>query len=415
MVDQDVMMAGVHDGAPNEQTMRRKTRLHLTMMRGHRMATVAASDYSEAGIKTLVARGMAIVAITAEDEFVGLPDPQDYATHFPDLQLDQPVAMNLQDAVAQAKRMEEAALMADRRIAQTERATVSFSRTRQCYANSDGFLRSEASTLHSLMCQAVAIKNDQKEVGFWWDSVRCASDLSSPEEVGRLASERTLQRLGTRTVSTQTVPVLFEPLAAAEILGNLLDAISARPLYQNASFLAGRLDDLLFPEHLNILDDPLMKRGLASRTFDSDGIGLRSRWLVQEGRLRSYCLGLYGSRRMGLPLSRHQSGPSNLVVSSQATRSSDDFGGMLQRLDRGLLVTGLMGGGSNTVTGDFSAAVQGFWVKDGEIVHPVAGVTVASHLATMCAGLLTVGNDILTRKGMTTGSWLIEAMRIGGI
>ncbi len=80
----------------------------------------------------------------------------------------------------------------------------------------------------------------------------------------------------------------------------------------------------------------------------------------------------------------------------------------------GLLITELMGHGSNLLTGDYSRGAAGFWVEGGEIRHPVEEVTVAGNLRDIFMGLAAVGNDVDRRGNVRSGSLLIERMTIAG-
>lgn len=412
--DTQSLTASVQGGTPNERALRQSTQLRLSLFLGQREASVSSSDLSDNGVAALVARGMEIAAIAAEDRYAGLPGADAYPTTHVDLDLDHSWQLGLADAVAMAERIEHAALAVSAEVPQIERAVLSTGRARHTMANSEGFLRSGASTFHSMSCSAVAIRDGKKEIESWWDATRHPAELGTPEAIGARAGLRALARLGSRQVATQTCPVLFAPQAAASLLGEFVQAISARPLTMNGSFLRDALGTDVFAPHVSVSDDPLLKGGMGSRTHDGSGAALGARTLIDAGRLQGYYLGAYGARRLGLPLAEHGSGPSNLMVSSTTTTAGDDFAGMVSLMGTGLVVTGLSGQGVNLMTGDFSRACMGFWVENGKIAYPVAGITVASNLRDMFAGIVAVGDDTLTQNGTTTGSWLIDKMRVGG-
>ncbi|APR94305.1 hypothetical protein PATSB16_09630 [Pandoraea thiooxydans] len=413
--DSDEISVSVRAGEPTEQTMRRTSHLQLTLYGANRQASVSSSDFSPKAIEALVDRGMKIVDIAAEDPYVGLPDSTDYATEIVDLDLDHPWSLSIQDATDVARRAEDEALSTSPYVLQTEGATLSSHRLRQCLATSDGFLQTQASTSHFISCTPIAIKDGCKEIDRWWSVMVHPEDLMSPQDIGRIAADRAVSRLGARKISTRSCPVLFEPLAAAALVRDFVAATTARPLYTNASYLAGALDSQCFAPHVSVTDDPFVRRGQGSRSYDDIGIALRRRSIVENGFLRGYFLGLYGARRLGLPVSEHGSGPTNLTVSSALTRDEDDFDRMLWHLGTGLVVSGLTGQGVNLMTGDFSRAAHGFWVENGVIQYPVAGITVASNLQRMFKALQAIGRDTLTQQGVTTGSWLVDDMRIGGV
>ena len=83
-------------------------------------------------------------------------------------------------------------------------------------------------------------------------------------------------------------------------------------------------------------------------------------------------------------------------------------------MDKGLVVTELMGQGVNPVTGDYSRGAAGFWVENGEIQFPVEEITIAGNLLDMFKSLSVVGNDNDAPGSINTGSWLIDSMTIAG-
>lgn len=83
-------------------------------------------------------------------------------------------------------------------------------------------------------------------------------------------------------------------------------------------------------------------------------------------------------------------------------------------MNRGLLVTELMGQGVNLVTGDYSRGAAGFWVENGEIQYPVEEITIAGNLRDMYTQIVEVGQDIDKRGNIQTGSILIENMVVAG-
>lgn len=412
--ESESLIAAVCAGVPTERTFRRSTTIQLTLLRGRRQAAVSSSDLSADAIATLVQRGLAIADLAAEDPCVGLPAADERAQGHADLDLDHPWSLGMADAIAIARRAEDAALAVGDAVTLTEGSQVQTHRSHHCLATSDGFLRTWVTTGHRIGCSPVARRGTEKQIDHWWDWARRPADLMSPEAVGQRAAAQAAARLGARRIPTQTCPVLFAPPAALGVLADFSQALSAKPLYTQASYLAGALGRPCLAPHVHLVDDPLLPRGAGSASHDDWGVALRRRAVVEAGVLRGCFLGLYGARRLGLPVADHGQGPTNLVVRSDRTVPGDDFAAMLRRLGTGLVVSGMTGKGTNLMTGDFSRAVHGFWVDGGEIRYPVAGITIAGQLGTMLTGLQAVGSDILTRPGASTGSWLVDAMRVGG-
>ena len=126
--------------------------------------------------------------------------------------------------------------------------------------------------------------------------------------------------------------------------------------------------------------------------------------------MEGYFLGSYSARKLGLASTANAGGNHNLIVS----HGELDLQGLLARMDRGLLVTELLGQGVNPVTGDYSRGAAGYWVEGGQIIHPVEEITIAGNLAQMYRDIVAVGNDVDKRGSRQCGSMLIGAMTVAG-
>ena len=124
----------------------------------------------------------------------------------------------------------------------------------------------------------------------------------------------------------------------------------------------------------------------------------------------TYLLDSYSARKLGVKTTGHGGGVHNIVIAN----TGKTFEECLKTLNKGLLVTELMGHGVNTVTGDYSRGAAGFWVENGEIQYAVEEITIASNLKDMFLNIVEVGIDVDFRSGLQTGSILIENMTIGG-
>ena len=278
------------------------------------------------------------------------------------------------------------------------------------YANSHGFVGTRRSTDHSLHCALIAGSGDAMQSGHYYSSARAADDLWTPEHIGREAGQRTAARLGAKTLSTRTAPVLFTAEAARGLIGHFLSAISGGALYRKASFLLDQLDQPVFAPHIQLLQRPFIPRGAGSACWDAEGVTAHERTLVQDGVLRGWLLGSYAARKLGLESTGNAGGAFNVLLPP----GEHDADGLRRLMGRGLIVTSLMGQGVNPVTGDYSRGAEGFWVENGEIVHPVQGVTVAGNLRAMLRGIVAVGRDVDTRGAVRTGSLLLSPLTIAG-
>jgi len=161
---------------------------------------------------------------------------------------------------------------------------------------------------------------------------------------------------------------------------------------------------------VHIDERPHLPGEMASTPFDDEGVATRSRSIVRAGVVEGYFLGSYSARKLGMKSTGNAGGHHNLFVRSEGP----DFPGMLKRMDRGLLVTELMGQGVNPVTGDYSRGAAGYWVDGGEIRFPVEEITIAGNLREMFKGIVAIGSDVVVRSGRSSGSILVDNMTIAG-
>ncbi|KVE70136.1 TldD/PmbA family protein [Burkholderia vietnamiensis] len=406
--------ATVRNRMPTERSLRLSSAVSLVVYRNGRRGATTSSDLSPDGLAKAVAAAIDIASVTDVDAAAGLAQADLLAKDFIDLDLYHPLDLSLDDMLDDARRAEEAAFSTSPAIVTTNGASVGTSAGLSLLATSEGFAHSVPWSAHFVSCMPVAAGTDEKQMGFWSDGARAYADLDAPAQIGAQAATRALALLGGRQIETQRCPVLFEPMAAMSLLGEFVNAASGDALYRTGSYLTGRLDTRIFADHIEVCEDPFVPRGMASRCFDADGIAVTRRSVVEAGVLRGYFLGLYAARRLGMTPTGNGWGAHNLEVRSANTAQSDGIDAMLARLDRGLFVTEMAGGGVNRLTGDFSRAAKGFWVENGQIRFPVTGITIASNLDAMFSGLLAVGADTVTRGSFCTGSWLIDEMRIGG-
>ena len=389
---------------------------------GQRRGNASTSDFSRAAMEQTVRAAYDIARFTAEDPAAGLPDVANLAMGKAaelDLDLFHPWDLNAEQAAEISQRCEQAALEVDARITNSEGAGVSAQQSHFISGNSRGFLSGYASSRHSLSVAPIASvpgKGGQPDMqrDAWYTSMRAPDELASAEAVGRYAAQRALSRLKSRKLKTCEVPVLFESSVASGLLGAYVQATSGGALYRKSSFLLDSLGRQVLPKHIDIFENPHVPRGKASSPFDDEGVLTQARTVVLGGVVQSYFLSTYSGRKLGMPTTGHAGGSHNLVFNSRLTQPGDDLDAMLRKLDRGLFVIELMGQGVNYVTGDYSRGATGFWVEGGRIKYPVSEITIAGNLKQMFKGIQAVGADRYTMGGKTSGSVLINKMKIAG-
>lgn len=377
---------------------------------GQQRGNASTSDFSAQALRDTVDAAMNIARYTARDDCAGLPDKARLATTFPDLDLYHPWELSVEQAITLACECEQAAFQADRRIKNSEGASVGVHEAQFIFANSLGFSAGFPSSRHSVSCAVIAGRGATMQRDYWYSVARNAREILKVEEIGRIAAERTVRRLKARKLRTIQCPVLFEAPIAASLIGHFVGAVSGSSLYRKSSFLLDQIGKPVFSENMHIEDVPDIPRGLASSVFDDEGVKAQHRTIVEAGVLKGYFLGSYSARKLGLETTGNAGGSHNLIVRP----GNLNFDGLLKKMGRGLLVTELLGHGVNSVTGDYSRGAAGFWVERGEIQYPVEEITIAGNLRDMYRQIVAIGSDVLIQGSRQCGSILIENMTVAG-
>lgn len=383
----------------------------ITVYFGQRKGNASTADLDPQAIRDTLRMACDIARFTNEDPYAGLADAALMArSPVPDLDLYHPWDLDAEGATRLARTCEAAALAQDPRISNSEGASVSTGTGLFIYGNSHGFVDGYATSRHGLSCSVVAQDESGMQRDYWWTSARAPGGLEAAESVGVRAGQRTVARLGARTLTTRKVPVLFQAEVASGLLYHLIGAIRGGSIYRRASFLLDALNTRIFPDWVHVHEKPWLPCALGSAPFDSEGVATRTQDFIRDGVLLSWVLDSYAARKLGMISTGNSGGVRNLTVDS----SGQSFAELLRGMDTGVLVTELMGQGVNTVTGDYSRGASGFWVEGGEIQYPVEEITIASNLKAMFAGLQAVGTDVDLRGSTRTGSWLIDCMTVAG-
>ena len=399
----------------------REKMLGIRVFFGKRSASSSTSDFTDVSLDRLVSDTCSLARAVVEDATSGLPASDQLAVDFPDLDMKDDRQLTVDEEIDLAKRTEQSAFAADARVTNSEGAECSAGYGSILLANSHGFVGSYASSSYSLSVSPIALdsQNGGMQRDYWYSVKRKFLELDSPEQIGQEATRRTVRRLGSRSIATQEVPVIFDPEIAQGLLGHIASAASGYSIYKGASFLMGQLGKSIASESVTVVDDGRLPGGLGSRPFDGEGLSTRRTVVVDKGVLTSYLLDTYSGRKLGMASTGNASrsvgenptvGATNLFL-SPGTHSPEEI---LKSTKRGLLVTELIGFGVNMVTGDYSRGAVGFWIENGEIVHPVEEVTIAGNLRTMFTDIEMIGNDLQFRGRIASPTVKLRKMMVAG-
>ena len=407
----------VRDGAIEESQRSESDDVGLRVIVGRRQAAVSTNDIRGDGLDALAERAVAMARAAPEDPFIGLADPALLARKFPALDLldpDMPSVGLLESRARDA----EAAALAVPGVTKSGGASASAGIGGMVLVTSHGFHGETIGSRHSIAMSAIAGEGTAMETDYDYSSVLHATDLDSAEAIGRTAGERAVKRLNPRKVSTRRVPVVFDQRIAGTLIGHLAGAVNGAAIARKTSFLRDKRGERIFAPGIDIIDDPLRRRGLRSRPFDAEGVATSLRHVVEDGVLKSWILDCATARELKLETTGHAQrgvssspspGPSNLHLKPGSKSPQQLIG----EIEDGFFVTSLIGHGVNLVTGDYSRGASGFWIENGKATYPVSEVTIAGELGDMFRKL-TPANDLVFRYATNAPTLRVEGLTVAG-
>lgn len=404
-------------GNPEDLMRSEDNDLGLRVFVGKRQAVVSSSDMSESALDELAERAVAMARNVPEDAFCGLADPDQLATELADIDDFDPTEPTAEQLIALAARTEDAA-RAVPGVTNSEGASASWSSSEIALVTSTGFAQTRQASRHSIGVSVLAGTGTAMERDYDYDTKVYAADLADAEAIGRSAGEKTVKRLNPQKVSTQQVPVVFDPRVANTIPGHMSSAINGSSVARGTTFLKDAMGTQIFADGVTIVDDPHRRRGLRSKPFDGEGVATRRLNVVEDGRLTTWILDCRSARQLKLVTTGHASrgtssppspGASNLYMEAGSVSPQDLIGDIKQ----GLYVTELIGMGVNGVTGDYSRGCSGFWIENGELTFPVSELTIAGNLKDMFKAI-TPADDLEFKYGTNAPTLRIDGMTVAG-
>jgi PmbA protein len=408
----------VRQGSVEESARSEDDDVGLRVLVGRRQAVVSTNDLAHEGADALAERAVAMARVAPEDPFAGLAEPKLLARERPELDLLDPDMPSVRALEEQAQAAEAAAL-AVTGVTKSGGASASAGIGGMVLVTSTGFAGRYLGSRHSVSMQAIAGEGMAMERDYDYSSAVYAADLDRPEVVGRNAGERAVKRLNPRKVPTQRAPVIYHARAASSLLSHLTAAINGSAIARKTSFLQNRLNEMLFPAGIRIIDDPHRRRGLRSHPFDAEGVAGQRRALIDDGVLTIFLLDCATARELGMTTTGHAQRGVSSTPSPGASNVHLDPGestpeALIKDVDQGLYVTDLIGMGANMVTGDYSRGAAGFWIERGELTFPVSEVTIAGNLVDMFRSLQPA-NDLKFRYGINAPTMRVEGLTIAGL
>lgn len=388
--------------------------LGLTVFYEGRRGSASTAGFDRAAVERVVEEAMLIAGHVQPDPDADLPpaDALAFSGPAPELYADSPRGPEtLLDAANTMNRIAKDVAADDRRLRAGESVAVA-SEGIWALATSDGFCRSVMRSNDGRWTVMLARDEGGGVSDVCQSQERREGALASAEHLAKTAADRALGALGARSVGSRRCPVLFAPRTAATLVGELAGALTGAAQHRRMSFLPDPIGRGVAAAHLDLHEAPLEPLGLASGGFDSEGIAGSPRAVLRSGVVEGLFLSSFTGRKLGMASTGNADGFYNLRLTSSA--DSGDWAAMLRMLGSGLVVTQFQGGKTDPASGNWSQAVRGLWVEDGQVVHAVTDVTLAGTMPAMLNGIRAVGQDVERLGAIRTGSILIDDMRVGG-
>lgn len=393
--------------------------LGLRVWTKKRLGFCSTNNFAASSLDGFIKDTVALAKYSGEDAYNGLPEsltvqPWDLGIHDRDTE-----RLSMDTKIEWAKRAEAAALKDSRVSRDSEGAVCGSGSSTVVLANTLGFTGTYSGTYASLSCSPLAEENGKKETDEYYTQARAWKDLLSPEEVGRIAAERTTRKLGSRKVKSQKVPVIFDPWVAASFWGIIFGALDGDAIYRKMSFLEGKLGEKIASPLVNLIDDGRLIHALGTAPFDGEGVPQTNKTVIDAGTLNSYFYTAYSARRSNArPTGNAQRSASSLpaigATNLYLKPGNHSLDQLIGDIKEGLLLTGTMGHGVNTVTGEYSLGASGLWIQNGKIVYPVSEITVAANMRDILLGIEGVGSDLMMTDSVSSPSFRVREMSIGG-
>ena len=384
----------------------------LRVFIGNKIASVSTNETSESALKEVATRAIEMAKITPKDEFGMIADRKilelfplnnslsidSYDQNEPDINLIR----------SRASEVEDAALNVNG-ITNSDGADASWGEGETLLMTSNGFFGHSKRSNHSVSVVVIAEKDGKMERDYDYSSKVYGEDLKKPELIGIKAAENTLARIGAIKPNTGKYPVVFGPRVARSISGHISSAIQGSAIARKTSFLKDMMNKQIANSSINMIDDPFLKRGLGSRLFDREGLGCSKRLMIKNGVLQGWFLDLASAKQLNMQPTGNANGTSNFMIMPGDMTSEN----LIKEITDGFYVTDMIGSSVSMVTGDYSRGASGFWIKDGQLSHPISEATIAGNLKEMFM-TLKPANDVDLSYSVTSPTLLIDGMTIAG-
>lgn len=389
--------------------------LEISVNRKCQTGVSTTTDFSLEAINKSIEAALNISSYTAADDCSNLPEKENLAWDKIDLDLFFPRESDPDEALEKAIELENASLGKDKRIKQSNGARYTSSYGISVLANSHGFVQSSLDSSYSLSIDLLAEQDGKMERNGSSSIALDFNKLWDADKIAKEAIEETVSMLGAKKLKTGSYPVIIRNDVAENFIGSLINSLGGTSQYRSTSFLQNSMGNQVTKDWFNIYLNPHILQGLGSSVTDGEGVATKAHNLIHNGVVESYLLSSYTARKLGMKTNGHCNYLGNVLVTDNRPQQYD-YKQLLKYMDKGVLITGIMGQGLNQVTGNFSFGANGFYVEGGIIQYPINGITIAGNIRDLFENrLVALGTDLDERMSVKIGSVFVDEMKIAGI
>lgn len=387
--------------------------LTLCVYVGHNRGSISISQINPHNIDEIIQQGLSIAKHTEADQYNGIAEKDFLCTSMPpelELNLYNPYFVSNQELINRAKNIENISLAQSDKIKASDGASISYGQYNFAIANTNGLNLGYKTTRYSSSISLIGENTDGMQTDGWYDNSRDYHELIDDSNLAQTAVYRTLRRLNKGQLNKSgQYSVIFESSIAKSLIGSYIGAISGNNLFRRLSFLNDSMHQQIFPNWVNIIENPFINKGNSSCYFDGEGVNVTRRNLVQDGKVNGYILNCYSARKLGMITTGNAGGNHNLLVNSNF---SGDIAQLANKLHQGMIIIETIGHGINMVTGDYSVGASGLWVDNGEIQFFVDNLTISGNLKQMYQNIRYISDDYNPHSSIHCGSMLIDGINV---
>ena len=317
-------------------------------------------------------------------------------------------------------KMEEYALSIDERVKKVNFCSFAMGSGEKIIKNSKGLELHSKENICYTYISVIAEENGVVKTGSHFQLGRDFSKFDY-KELSEVAVKRALNKFGTITLTEVPKTCVIENLAFSSLLGAMSNIFSAEAVQKNISKLKGKLNESVASSIVTLVDDPFLKDGLANSSFDDEGVPTSYKEIIQDGVLKTYLYNLKTAYKDGVSSTGNGvkgSYKGTVGISSfnlYIKPSSKSFDKMIENIKEGIFITDFAGlhSGLNTISGDFSLAGEGFYIKDGKIDRPLNQITISGNFFELLKNIKDIANDIkFSFSSVGSPSIMVEGLKV---